>query len=296
MFDPLNALNTGTGPPSSFIVSYGLACFEGNARVVEGALAIKKATPRGSMYQDVFAKSNMTCKKRGFHSDSYDDDCYPGLKMYYKKSSDAFQMKLAENTAAQKYMMMYNLDPDSISMMYACSCHISSNSHRTRSDDCNSFQMHGSFIEQNPDDNDALLCHGGPYILATRALATLKSSPTLPMHLNDQVLPMSCAERGFNHHFSATDNCFMGIKTWTRRKPDNDGAGDDGLKKVAIAERKLFKQKGFQKFEAQYELSDAVLNGIEGCQCSPKSYVGSKLGQICWQPGSSSPIRDWWRE
>ena len=42
-----------------------------------------------------------------------------------------------------------------------------------------------------------LMCDQGPFLYATRSLATIKASPQLAMHLGDQIAPVNCSTLGF---------------------------------------------------------------------------------------------------
>ena len=41
------------------------------------------------------------------------------------------------------------------------------------------------------------MCDQGPFLYATRSLATIKASPQLAMHFGDQIAPVNCSTLGF---------------------------------------------------------------------------------------------------
>lgn len=296
-FDPFNYKNLGGGAPSTFVVGNGLACFEGQARVIEGALALKKAGPRGPMYKDVYARQNSSCASRGYAEISHADACYPGLQRYYRGAPDRRRFQGMETASLTRFAQTFQLRLRSAYVMNACSCHDESELHRHHAEECRHLPASGSYLEHSLDSGEELLCHGGQYIALTRALAVQKSSPNLPMHRSDHVRPVPCANQGFMFPATHLDNCFAQVQTWTREDPARGGRGPDaGAQKAAASEQYLVQGGGFQSFAEVRQLDQSVLGGIEGCQCSPGSPVGRQAGRLCLQPGSSSPIRDWWRD
>jgi len=133
------------------------------------------------------------------------------------------------------------------------------------------------------------LCEQGPFVHIVRMTATLRSSPLLLLHLDDQVSPQSCAERGFPTmvpRLGRPDHCYPPSELWFSNASALGLCGpyESGL----IA--------GFAGYAQQQGLQEAVLNNNAACNCLPGTEVAAACPKL---PGgqplaAASPVRDWW--
>lgn len=281
-------------PKSVFLSNDEKLCAEGPARVVEGALALFKALPRGALYNTTFAHPATTsCVDRGYTLRYRESPCYPGLQLFFKGAKEMRDFIDAENETLKEFGHRYNLSKETVLLMDQCPCHSNSTQRKNVDSQCASLDnMPGSWVHHN-FDGEELMCDGGPYVLATRALAVLKSTAQLPMHLGDQIAPVPCNELGFGHKYPPIDHCFTGLHMWTRTWPMEL---DAGISQSTAVEDALFNQGSFQQFVEKRELDGTTLNGIGGCHCAPNSEVGESMRDECAQPNATSPIRDWWKD
>merc|ERR1719188_1835376 len=108
--------------------------------------------------------------------------------------------------------------------------------------------MTGSWVHHNPADQSELICDGGPFLDATYALAILKSTAQLPMHMYDQVAPVQCDQLGFPYKYPPIDHCFAGLHVWTQTPVLET---DPGISTSMTVEMRLFDMRGMTNFEAR---------------------------------------------
>lgn len=288
---------------SYFLDDNGLVCNEGPVDVVEGALALMKAGLQGALYNFSSAHRavrNSTCAAQGygFAEKAFisTDSCYPGLTVSYKDPKGARAFATHQREALTAYGRRWDLDIEKVEKMHACTCHPMSPLKAKASMECSDVLngMSGSWVHRRPQDQSGLMCDGGPFLEATFALAILKSTGDLPMHLFDQIAPVTCDHLGFPHMSPTNDPCFTKLHMWTKT-PDADT--DQGVFASRMIENTLLSQKGFTNFSFTFGLNDGVLERIPGCHCSPDSNV-TKGVSYCEMvgDGASSPLRGMWEE
>lgn len=252
-----------------------------------------KAMPRGALYTKIFAHANGTsCLSRGYAHADGEDQCYPGLRRFFKKKNDRSDFEESERRTLQLFGLRYHLPKRTVSLMDTCTCHVNSAKRLPIAESCTDLDnMPGAWVHRNPWSGKELVCLWGPFEQATRALAVLKSTMQLPMHLEDQIIPMECNALGFKYKDPLPDHCFnldMHTKTWP---PESDDCGKESMKiEIALG------TGGFEKFVDDNGLDGTILNSIVGCHCSPTTKIYAKRFDECALPHSSSPIRDWWKE
>lgn len=308
--------NRGTGakePSSStFVDNKGMVCIEGPARALEAAVATKKASPLGGLYNSTYARSGLTCDDRGYSFKGDEDECFVGIQTYYRSEVGKKRFKQMEGEALQVYQTTYSIDAAKASALAACTCHPESPIRARMSKICEHVNQNtvGSWVHRNPKSGKTLVCDQGPFEYAMRALATLKSSPLLPMHKGDQIAPVSCAAQGFPLMYGATDHCYPHLHMWTRTEQprrncppgglgkDNPDCDDWGVVESGMVERVLVAEGGFKGFAKAHGLT-AVLDYWPACNCRADSMVvmherKTKGADVCKPLESHSPVRDHW--
>jgi len=211
--------------------------------------------------------------------------------VFFRSSSDIDAYEMSKRVALNAWATTWGVQ-DRVMLMYACTCKIGSPLYRS-AEGCASLEsVPGVFIHRDPQRGTMLTCTQGPFVPVTWALATLKASPLLPLHLHDQVAPIPCAEFGFYVMSSRQDHCFPMNRFCSRTELESDvGARvTDELESYLIDD----KFHGFETFAEQHGFDDmAVLNHDPLCNCLPDSEQGFKHRERCMDL-PHSPIRDWW--
>lgn len=299
-------------PDSSFTDGKGMVCVEGPTRVVEAALAMKKASPLGGLYNMTFARAGQPCADRGFPFRGEEDECYVGVRMFYRSEVGTRRFKEMEAAALAAWQTTYRINGTVAQIMVACTCHPDSAIRAHADKFCSVLNKNtvGSWVHRGPKSGKMLVCDQGPFEYAARALATLKSSPLLPMHKFDQIAPVGCAALGFPLMYGATDHCFPLIHMWTRTEQpmhncppgglgkDNPDCDDWGVVESGLTEKALVTQGVFKAFVSIHQLTP-VLDYWPACNCHADSMVvwhekKTKGPDVCKPLASHSPMRDFW--
>lgn len=178
----------------------GLYCAEGEPRAAESALAIQKAMPTGGHFNESFGETG-TCAARGFlQTAAGPDECTPAVSVFFQSPGDATKYQNNSVAHLKAYAQRYELAFDTAYLMMACNC-VDGSPLLLKADhqgQCKAGLKDaiGAWVHRDPWNNHQLMCDQGPFVFATRALATLKSSPQLPMHFRDQISPLGCAKMG----------------------------------------------------------------------------------------------------
>mmetsp|Transcript_65557 Transcript_65557/g.147850 ORF Transcript_65557/g.147850 Transcript_65557/m.147850 type:complete len:330 (-) Transcript_65557:34-1023(-) len=278
------------GPVSSFVVNnWQAVCIDGPSRALEASLAVFKAGPAGMLANDTYAKPNTTCAGRGYKS-SAADMCWTELRAYRFNANASFAADPMWD-AMYQYASKWNLDKDTARIIFECTCDPGSlprNNHERGT--CASLPFVGSFVHQDPETHEGLVCNQGPYAHALRSLAVLKSSAQLPMHLHDTVSPVTCDKLGFPEEMPRQSGCYPPLREFTRERADVD-KGTVGLQRL---ENYLVNDGGMARFVASNGLNPMLNNG-PACNCLPQSAVGSASLPDCQaQSLPRSPERDHW--
>jgi len=287
-----SAARGGRGPTvSSFVSNSGFYCAEAPARVAEAALATFKAGPFGTLFNASFAHAGESCASRGFGLAAGEDPCFPGLQVFYLSQHGRIVMAVSIPTAQDNYGRLYGISAETVQLMTQCTCHPQSQVARATGDACSALDsVQGSWVHRDPADDSELMCDQGPYVVAARALATLKSSSQLTMHRFDRVAPVGCSELGFPVEFPPIDHCFPPMRIWTRTAIDTDA----GIQRAQTVEEQLF-SGGAEALARLYHLDPLLVNEA-GCNCLPQSSVGRSSAARCAElgPAGRSPVRDFW--
>mmetsp|Transcript_89676 Transcript_89676/g.254252 ORF Transcript_89676/g.254252 Transcript_89676/m.254252 type:complete len:335 (-) Transcript_89676:112-1116(-) len=277
--------------PSSFLSNDGLACTQGASRAVESVLALNKAGPYGALYNETFAHPNTNCSDHGFVFPSPDSGCHPGITTYFKDQARRELFIHEGDKALEHFRATYSLQRKRVYLMTMCVCHPESKSYKLVTNDCNDLDLvPGSWVHHAPGDDRELMCAQSTYEHAVHTLAALKSSPMLPMHLHDQIMPIPCNRRGYEHEFPHEDQCYPPMHMWTK----TDIQLDLGLRETERVKKQLLKE-GMDKFVKEIGLSDDLMS-VSTCNCLTSSKVGKASKASCDRQGEAarSPVRDWW--
>lgn len=279
-----------TADESSFVSNDGLVCAQAASRTAEGALAVRKAGPRGLLYNTTQA-ANTSCEALGYRLAAGNDSCYPGVQLFVRAEEDRPEVEAADAAALRGFAARYSLDVEQVALLAACACHPQSSAARAAKSRCPELDaVPGAWVHHDPSDGRELMCDEGPLLDATLALATLKSSAQLSMHQHDQVAAATCRSLGFRELFPPDDHCFPRMHLWTRRGLDVD----EGVDTAQRIEGELF-GGGFQRWAEARGLNTWILTGVPGCHCQPGSSVRAGLGKVCEYPELRPPIADWWQ-
>mmetsp|Transcript_37588 Transcript_37588/g.97195 ORF Transcript_37588/g.97195 Transcript_37588/m.97195 type:complete len:389 (+) Transcript_37588:74-1240(+) len=282
---------------ASFTSADGLLCIEGPVRAAEGSLALKKSCPIGRLYDNVYAVAGTNCADRGYTIGGSEDHCYPGTTLYVRQDSDGEAFGNLEMQEMTMYGQRFNYSLDMAHLMFDCTCHSSSPLVAMRGSQCAELDnVRGAWVHHNPNSSVELMCDEGPYVVATRALAIIKGSAQLPMHLHDPVNAATCAYLGFPQMLPIPDHCFPPMMVAWRTNPSEL---DVGLQGSMAVESSLFHDGGFESWFSTHNISVNldVLQSVSGCHCFPGSEVRNSLqlsGIACEEPSNHPPIADWY--
>jgi len=285
---------------------------QGPSRLAEGALAMKKASPTGSLFSSTYAWPETSCATRGFGWETDEDPCFPGIGRFFHSNASKAAFDRAFDDAVAEYRTTYELPEDQAELMAHCTCHPGSVWRKVVASRCEKLNAVGSWVHLNPETGHKLVCQEGPFEHATRALATMKSSLMLPLHLHDIILPKACKNSGFGkpQSFWSGDRCRSMISTWTRVSPmrgcppgglgeENPTCSDPGALEAAAAILSL-QNGGFKKFLSTNSLAEEILNHPVACDCHADSADAKAVklnvsASYCDEPAKRSPIRDFWQ-
>ncbi len=316
--------HVAAGPPAdaavtSFTSNDATYCAQGAPRAAQAALAVRKASPVGALFNASFGRAGASCADRGYSvGGGGDDPCTPGVAVSYRDAGGAAAFNASEARALAAYAARFDLDADTARRMVTCTCHPSSalllnkRTHDPHRLECAALNASttGSWVHRDPyrADYDGMLCDQGPFILATRSLSVLKSSPQLAMHLHDQIAPVPCSDRGYTQLYPPADHCYPPMHMYTQTPIEHDA----GVLEAIAAEKRLTCNytetpaactTGFPAFAKAHQIAGdvAILNNNLGCNCLGRSTVGQQMARECWpasgQPAGAiphSPVRDWW--
>lgn len=273
---------------SSFTSDDGHFCAEGSPRAAEGMLALKKAGVQGALFRGSFTTLGKSCQQRGFALLGGADSCHLGLTTYFKDKPGYQKFMKAEDMAFVEFRENNQLSEVPANLIAACNCHPDSTIMAHAAGKCASIAHEiGAWVHADPQTGNGLVCLEGALKEATFSLAALKSTASLPMHLNDSVVVNNCASLGFPMQHSQNDHCFPKMSVWTRES-DND----QGIKEFQAVQERLL-SGGFKSWAQGKGMNLAVLDSVPGCHCPADSEVAQNLGGICTDPDARSPIRDW---
>mmetsp|Transcript_10314 Transcript_10314/g.30258 ORF Transcript_10314/g.30258 Transcript_10314/m.30258 type:complete len:325 (+) Transcript_10314:69-1043(+) len=278
---------------SSFVTDDGLRCAEGPHRELQAALATYKAKPIGKLYVKAKGERGVTCQSRGYGVDLKGDLCDPNVWIYVKQESDAQTHQRAEDQALLEWRTRWGVDQTTAILMDACGCHPDSESVEYRGNQCIMLdESMGAWVHHSDVDGHELMCDQGPFVYALRALAVMKSTAQLAMHVDDQIAPKTCPQLGFPEVFPKLDHCFPKMNIASRTEISHDV----GIQESGEVEGRLFKG-GFLEYAKMHSLDAEVLNSVAGCHCLPNSEVGMGMrwNGKCFTEASRSPVRDYWQ-
>mmetsp|Transcript_96143 Transcript_96143/g.271845 ORF Transcript_96143/g.271845 Transcript_96143/m.271845 type:complete len:271 (-) Transcript_96143:62-874(-) len=264
-------------------------CAEAAPRLAEAALATFKASPFGELYNGSFVRPGVSCAAHGHNISGGEDQCFPGLQIFYLTELAKIETGISIPAVQQKYARRYGLDIEVVRLMTVCTCHPDSQVSRAVSSACSALEpVTASWVTSG--EGRALSCTEGPYVAAARSLATLKASKEFAMHLHDQVEATNCSALGFSFQTPETDPCYPAMRVWTRT-PDSP---DADLKRAQDIKTSLF-SGGAERIMQEYNLDPLLANG-PSCNCLPQSQEGQAAGASCAQLGAAgrSPVRDFW--
>jgi len=293
---------------TSFTSNDGSYCGDGLPRIAESALAIKKASPIGGIYNTSFGIAGKTCASLGYTFVSGEDRCTPGVTVAFKSSDDAAAFEAIEAKALSMFAETYSIPEATARLMVACTCHTESSKLSAARANCSILNSTiGSWVHRDPYSSsyNGMICDEGPFVLATRSLQVLKGSPQLAMHLTDQIAPISCVDQGFPMLDPPVDHCYPPMHIYTRTSPIQN---DAGTQEAVGVEGKLTCNytttpasciTGFPAFAQKHHIDDvSILNNNLGCNCLGQSTVGKQMAGVCWSGTAGdvahSPVRDWW--
>jgi len=293
---PLALESQSNADTSAFISDNGLVCKDGPSRSVESALALEKAGVKGELYKLTFAHRRQTCSALGFETPGGEDACHPGVAAFFRDGGGPERHRLAEEKAVRRYAALFGLTEDIVSLMAACTCHPHSIDMAHNRSNCNQLDAYqGTWVHRDPVTSKAILCHEGPFIYSTLALAVLKSYAQLPMHELDNIAPASCDTLGFMNKFNGTDRCFPAMQMWMKTA---DMRTDEGVQSALFIQEQLYKG-GFAKWAnaKNKDLDMAILGSKAGCHCMSNGSLYQSMAETCnanKAANSFSPVRDWW--
>jgi hypothetical protein len=297
----------GWNGTSSFVAEAGQMCAEGDADMVESALALKKAGLQGWLYKDTLAVL-CGCQERVFTLEAGTDDCHPDITVFYKTQADQDTFAELKKLAVKEYADRWELDLEKATAMHSCTCHPKSELKMQAYMECPDVLngMNGSWVHHDPILKTGLMCDQGPFLESTLALAIIKSTGQLPLHERDQISPVSCEKLGFPKVAPYIDHCFQGLHMWHKTDPIEE---DEGILRATIVEEELFdwnytRTMSFGKFVLDRHVNGNVLNREPGCHCSPESgiaktkFLYKTLFKVNCDPEkkATSPIRSWFVE
>jgi len=302
----LASCSTTADDITSFTSNDGLFCAHGPSRVAESALAIKKAGPIGGLFNTSFGVAGKSCASRGYNISNGDDPCTPGVITAFKTREHVPVFATNTATTLVAFAETYNLSTTTAQLMFACTCHAKSVTLLAAGANCTSLNTTvGSWMHRDPYSNtyNMMMCDEGPFVLATRALSVLKSSPQLAMHMKDQIAATSCKQQGFPVLYPASDHCYPPMHVYTKTTPIQN---DPGVLESVSVEGRLTcnytgcNTTGFVAFAKAHGIDNIrMLNNNLGCNCLARSSVGKEDAKSCWSRSGvdtpHSPVRDWWR-
>ena len=296
-------------PVASFASDDDLLCAESKSvRIAESSLAIFKSQPTGSLFKTSFTALNTSCSDRGFRvMNPAANSCLPStVNVAFRQIGDTAAWKRMEARTLTEYAARFQLSMHQALLMTNCTCHPESAAFVEAGAACQSLtDVVGSWVHRDPYNQtyDGMMCDEGPFVLATRSLSVLKSSPQLAMHLQDQIAPIPCRAQGYPTLFPPMDHCYPPMHIWTR----SPIATDPGVQESVKVEKRLtcnYSQHGctsggFVSFAKHHRILDvAVLNNNLACNCLARSTVGKQVKGACWSgrqsDGPHSPVRDFW--
>lgn len=285
---------------TSFASNDELYCAEGAQRVAESALAMKKASPLGGLFNASFGHTGVTCEERGYTVSGGPDSCCLGVTVLFRDEADIAAFALSHNNTLKAYGARYGLDDDTVGLMQTCTCQPSSDDYTAAGDRCGALDdTPGCWVHKDPYTGAELICDEGPFVFATRALSVLKGSPQLAMHFRDPVRAVDCASLGFPVKLDMDDHCYPALRVWTRNSIVGPQGcdGDWGCHESVAVEANLTTGGGFGPWAGKQGLDSgevATLTNELGCNCLVYSSVAGQMGDYCDSDAKQSPVRDWW--
>ena len=304
---------------------------------VAASLALRQAPPLGALFNASVAVPTDDCAALGYAVPSNDDDdpCLSAattVSAYHRTVADRAAYRRTLSSALAAYASTNSLALPTVRLLLACAC-ASPSTLAARCAPVVAQNYMGCWIHHDPYPfgshpnslvpDRRLMCDEGPFVVAVRSLATLKSSPQLAMHLGDQISVMHlgdqisvaspsttptscCAALGFPYQYPPIDHCYPPMRIRTRTA---DIATDEGVNESVWLERNLTNgynntpDDGFVAFAlGRLKIAPptaALLNNYLGCNCLPESAVGKQMALECWSGNASadlphSPVRDLW--
>mmetsp|Transcript_90474 Transcript_90474/g.256432 ORF Transcript_90474/g.256432 Transcript_90474/m.256432 type:complete len:443 (-) Transcript_90474:19-1347(-) len=188
-----------------FLSIDGHACFEGEMQTAGNALALKKATPYGEVF-NMSETAAGKCGDRGYNFHVGKDDCYAGMQVFTRSQYEMMAYKLHKHNRLSDYSKHYNLDYHRVELMVACSCHPKSHLREQRKADCPALgPMQLSWVRTLPVSGE-LACDQGPFEAMTRAVVLLKANQQVQNSPYEHLAPLNCSEHLKDqqaHHKSA---------------------------------------------------------------------------------------------
>ena len=315
----------------------GAVCYEAERRTLEGALALAKAGPLGAAFIQSFSARGACPSTNTTASTAH--ACYPGVSIVYEQPADLAQHQEALEQTLANFTREEGMGAETARRLVACSCHPESQTAveaGSSPDLCNATALGvGSAVHVDArsgsgaspvwvhGSREELLCVQGPWQHQLAALAVLKSSPLLLMHLDDHLRPVSCAARGYGAYLGIAtppmptlafgderclDHCYPPSTLWAREEINSTNA--DVNRTLDVEDAILGRNghsRGFDTWLASREHGGHGLNSTPECNCLPGSNVregrdpgaGASIPSMCRSETGSgieklSPIRDWW--
>ena len=157
-----------------------LSCFEGAPRAAESALALFKAAPAGALFVGQIGTANASCVSQGFTSHAGAATCDAAVERYYKDGTPSTAFAASQSAALETYRVKYNLTSAVASLLQRCTCKPGAAALPSDAQCANGLMnVTGAWVHRNPWmplDHPGMMCDEGPFVFATRTLATLKGA------------------------------------------------------------------------------------------------------------------------
>ena len=204
---PTSAADSISGTISHFFI--GDACYAGDERAVEGALAFYQSGPFSAALTDSIVSPG-ACSASGV---VHEATCYADIDVFHASHDAQSQHHELLDGALKVFASGTNVSHDFARRLAACSCHPASATARdadATNNLCNVTELGvGSMTHILYGDGEGgsarheTLCSQGPWQHQLAVLAASGSSPLLMLHRDDALLPVGCAQRGFEAYLGA---------------------------------------------------------------------------------------------
>ena len=309
------------------------ACFAGDERTIEGALAFLQAGPHAAAFAHAQAEPG-PCATAGRIARSH--FCYAQVVEYHDTAATLDEHDALLRGALDAFAMQQHVSREFAQRLADCSCQPMSDAGMRAASQpgrCNATELgFGSFthIDEYGADGAAtepreVLCNQGPWQHQLAVLATLKSSPLRMMHQRDALRPVNCIARGFlyylgwganrsaavNYGFSRSlDHCYPPSTLWARSEINQT---NPDIQRIADFEDAILGRGNYSNASSSLFAEDVLARGLNrrvldnepDCNCLAYSSIGNgtdpgegpDVPALCAASNGTaqhSPVRDWW--